>query len=91
VLDCGLFHAFDDDDPARFVDSLRAVIPAGGHYYMACFSDRQPGDWGPRRIARREITSFTDGWQIDAVDAATMQINVSTECVHAWRAAITRT
>ena len=66
VLDCGLFHSFDDDERARYVDSLRAVIPIGGHYHMLCFSDRQPGDWGPRRIRSEEIVaSFADGWRIE--------------------------
>jgi cyclopropane fatty-acyl-phospholipid synthase-like methyltransferase len=92
VLDCGLFHVFDEDDRSRFVDSLRAVIPTGGRYYMLCFSDQQPGDWGPRRIARNEITAgFTDGWQVDSIEPATIDINISTEGARAWRAAITRT
>src|ERR1700736_2806275 len=30
VLDCGLFHVFDDDDRAQFVASLRAAVPTGG-------------------------------------------------------------
>ena len=44
VLDCGLFHVFDDDDRARLVASLHAVVVPGGRYHMLCFSDRQPGD-----------------------------------------------
>ena len=47
VLDCGLFHVFEDEHRSVFVESLRAVLPPGGRYYMLCFSDRQPGDWGP--------------------------------------------
>ena len=47
VLDCGLFHVFDDDERERYVDSLAAVVSPGGRYHMLCFSDRQPGDWGP--------------------------------------------
>jgi hypothetical protein len=71
VLDCGLFHIFEDDDRPRFVDSLRAVIPAGGRYYMLCFSDLQPGDWGPRRVTKPEITAnFSHGWRIDAIEPA---------------------
>ena len=91
VLDCGLFHVFDDADRSRFVDSLRAVIPTGGQYHMLCFSDQQPGDWGPRRITHQEIAaSFSDGWQIDSVDPATIDLNTRTEGAHAWHAAITR-
>jgi ubiquinone/menaquinone biosynthesis C-methylase UbiE len=46
VLDCGLFHVFDDEDRVRCVQSLAAVVRTGGRYRMLCFSDRQPGDWG---------------------------------------------
>src|ERR1700716_2866190 len=69
VLDCGLFHVFDDDDRARFVESLRAVIPAGGRYHMLCFSEHQLGDWGPRRVTQDEIrASFADGWRVESIE-----------------------
>ncbi len=92
VLDSGLFHVFEDADRLRFVDSLRAVIPAGGRYHMLCFSDRQPGDWGPRRVTQDEIrASFGDGWQVDSIEAAKMDINIDPDGALAWRATITRT
>ena len=91
VLDCGLFHVFDDDDRARFVESLGAVMPAGARYHLLCFSDRQPGDWGPRRVSQNEIrTSFSDGWQVDAIEAATIDITIDPNGAQAWRAAVTR-
>ena len=92
VLDCGLFHVFDDPDRPRFVDSLRSAIPSGGRYFMLCFSDRQPGDWGPRRVTEREIReSFADGWEIDAIEAATIDITIDPSGALAWRVAMTRT
>ena len=45
VLDCGLFHVFDDRDRARFVRSLFSAVVPGGRYCMLCFSDEEPGDW----------------------------------------------
>jgi hypothetical protein len=51
VLDCGLFHVFDDEDRRSFVDNLAAVIRPGGRYFMLCFSELQPGDSAPRRVA----------------------------------------
>src|SRR5207248_2837861 len=50
VLDCGLFHIFTGDDRAVYVEGLRSVLPPGGRYFMLCFSDQQPGDWGPHRV-----------------------------------------
>jgi len=92
VLDCGLFHVFDDDDRVRFVDSLRAVVPAGGRYHLLCFSDRQPGGCGPRRVTQDEIrASFAEGWRVDSIEAATIDVTIDPNGAHAWRAAITRT
>jgi SAM-dependent methyltransferase len=92
VLDSGLFHVFGDDDRARYVGSLRAVIPPGGRYFMLCFSDLEPPGYGPRRISQDEIrASFADGWQVDAIDAATLEVTINPAGVRAWRAAITRT
>jgi SAM-dependent methyltransferase len=91
VLDCGMFHIFDDDDRPRFVDSLRAAIPAGGRYFMLCFSDRQPGDWGPRRVTEGEIrASFADGWTVDAIEPTRIDITIDPDGAQAWLVALTR-
>jgi SAM-dependent methyltransferase len=47
LLDCELFHIFDDDDRVQYVDSLRAVLPPDGHIYMLCFSDVSGQAIGP--------------------------------------------
>jgi SAM-dependent methyltransferase len=91
VLDCGVFHIFEDDDRALFVDNLAAVIPAGGRYFMLCFSELQPGDWGPRRVTESEIrASFGDGWRIDTIEASRLVVTFLPDGVHAWRSAVTR-
>ena len=92
VLDCGLFHIFEDEERRRYVDSLRAVLSPGGRYHLLCFSDAQPGDWGPRRVTRPEIeASFSDGWRVDSIAAATLELTISDEGAQAWVAAVTRT
>ena len=91
VLDCGLFHTFGDDQRARFVAGLRAVVVPGGRYFMLCFSDKEPGDWGPRRISQDELHHcFADGWRIDVIEEAVLEITLSPEGAHAWMAAFTR-
>ena len=91
VLDCGLFHVLDDADRVRFVHSLAAVVPLGGRYHMLCFSDRQPGDGGPRRIAQGEIrTSFADGWDVDSIEPTMIDVTYDSSGALAWRARITR-
>lgn len=92
VLDCGLFHLFDDGDRARYVSSLQEVVAVGGRYCMLCFSDRQPGDWGPRRVSRAEIeASFTDGWRIESIEDSRIEITIDPEGALAWLAVIART
>jgi SAM-dependent methyltransferase len=92
VIDSGLFHVFTDQDRLRYVESLRRAIPAGGRYFMLCFSDRQPPGFGPRRVSRNEIESaFAEGWVVDAIDPVTMVVTINPDGVRAWRAAITRT
>jgi cyclopropane fatty-acyl-phospholipid synthase-like methyltransferase len=91
VLDCGLFHIFGDDQRARFVAGLRAVVVPGGRYFMLCFSDKEPGDWGPRRVSQDELRHcFADGWRIDAIEETVLEITLSPEGAHAWIAAFTR-
>ena len=93
VLDSGLFHVFDDADRARYVRSLAAVLEPGGTYYMMCFSDSQPGIWGPRRVRREEIEqAFADGWEIVGLTPDAFAINPvegATEAL-AWLAVIRR-
>jgi len=90
VLDSGLFHIFSDEDRARYVASLAAVMPEGGHYYLLCFSDQQPGTMGPRRVSQAEIQEAfgAPDWRVDAIDAVIMDTNF--EPIRGWRASITR-
>ena len=92
VLDCGLFHVFDDEQREPYVSSLRAAIPAGGRYLMLCFSDRQPGDWGPRRVTQDEIlTSFAEGWRVESIEPAVIDITIDPNGAQSWLSVITRT
>lgn len=92
VLDCGLFHCFADDDRPGLVASLSAVVPDGGRFFMMCFSDREPGRWGPRRVTQAEIeASFAVGWRIDRLERAAMAVAFEPGTAAAWFAAMTRT
>lgn len=93
VVDCGLFHIFDDDDRAAFVAGLRSVLVAGGRYFMMCFSDCQPGEWGRvHAVTTDEVNAaFADGWRIDSIEPATIDITTDPYGVAAWLVAVTRT
>ncbi|MGZ4491234.1 MAG: class I SAM-dependent methyltransferase [Nocardioidaceae bacterium] len=91
VLDCGLFHVFEDQDRPKFVDALRASTPVGARYYLLCFSDLEPGDWGPRRIRQHEIrASFGDGWRVEEIEAAKLETTIEPGSARAWLASIVR-
>ncbi len=69
VLDSGLFHVFEDGDRARYVEQLSAVTVPGSHLALMCFSDEEPGDWGPHRVSRDDLrTAFADGWRVDSIE-----------------------
>ncbi len=92
VLDCGLFHVFDDEQRPRYVASLHEVLVSGGHAFVLCFSDRQPGDWGPRRVREDELrTSFSEGWRVDSIEETRLEITIDPDGARAWLARITRT
>ena len=70
VIDSGLFHVFDDENRASYVASLASVLRSGGSCYLMCFSDLQPGTFGPRRVRKDEIISaFSDGWSVTGIEA----------------------
>ena len=94
VLDSGVFHVFSDEDRVRYVASLAAALRPGGYCYLMCFSDRQPGDAGPRRVSQDELrAAFGDGWAVTGIEAETFEVNRSVfdfTSAQAWLAVIER-
>ncbi|HEU4572008.1 MAG TPA: class I SAM-dependent methyltransferase [Candidatus Limnocylindrales bacterium] len=91
VLDCGLFHTFDDPERARYVASLASVVRVGGLLQLLCFSDREPWGGGPRRVTEAEIRdAFADGWRIRAIEPARFATRLHDDGAHAWHATIER-
>jgi cyclopropane fatty-acyl-phospholipid synthase-like methyltransferase len=95
IIDSGLFHVFADEDRPRYVASLAAVLRPGGSCYLMCFSDRQPGEYGPRRVTKDELrAAFADGWTVASIEPDTFDINpgpLPVTIVQAWLATIHRT
>jgi SAM-dependent methyltransferase len=91
VLDCGLFHVLEDGERQRYVASLAEVVPPGGRYHLLCFSDRQPGDWGPRRVTQAEIrVAFSVGWKIESFESSVIDLTWGPTGALAWRVTIIR-
>ncbi len=90
VIDCGLFHVFSDEERPIFAASLSSALYPGGKYFMLCFSEHEPGSWGPRRVNQAEIRStFGKGWKIDYIREAVFETTIGTESVKAWLSSIT--
>ena len=91
ATDSGLFHTLTDEDRGVFVDNLAAVLHPGGHYFMLCFSDLEPGGYGPRRITELEIRdSFRDGWSVNYIRPAVFESRTREKGPHAWFSSISK-
>jgi len=92
AIDCGLFHVFSDRERVSFAKSLWGVLNPGGSYFMLCFSDREPSDWGgPRRVTKEEIRrTFSSDWRVDWIRPARFESQYHDEGGHAWLSSITR-
>jgi hypothetical protein len=76
VIDCGLFHVLSDEDRRLYVEGLAHVTEDGGRVFLMCFSDEEPGDTGPRRIAQGDLReAFAVGWTIESITATHFETN----------------
>jgi cyclopropane fatty-acyl-phospholipid synthase-like methyltransferase len=92
TTDSGLFHTLADEDRPLFVKNLAAILSPTGTYFMLCFSEREPGGYGPRRISEQEIReTFSDGWSIRYIRPAIFESNTRAQGPLAWLSSITRT
>ena len=93
ITDCGLFHTFSDEERAIFTKSLHSALKPGGTYFMLCFSDKEPAEWGgPRRVSEKEIRdTFRQGWEIDWIREAKFESAFHDQGGQAWLASITAT
>jgi SAM-dependent methyltransferase len=91
ILDCGLFHVFDDEDRAPFVTSLANATMPGSRYFMLCFSEHEPPGWGPHRVTQDEIRrAFAQEWNVESIDPAEIDVTLRDEPVRSWLASIVR-
>ena len=92
IIDSGLFHTFDDRERVRFATSLASVLALRGRYCVLCFSEREKGDGGPRRVTQAELRVAFDRppFRIVSVEAAEMATNLDGVGRQAWLARVER-
>jgi len=92
ATDCGVYHQFSDDLRATYSESVRAALRPGGRFFVFCFRDDEPKEWGgPRRIAEAELrSSFSEGWACVGVDPARFETILPGVEGRAWLARFDR-
>ena len=91
VIDSGLFHALNDEERPQFVTSVASVLHHSGTYFMLCFSDLEPGSYGPRRVTQRDVrNAFGGTWHINYIRPAQMESRRKVDGIHAWLSSISK-
>lgn len=63
VLDSGLFHAFEAEKHAAYVEQVTRVVPSGGLVALVGFGPGAPDDFGPVPLSPAAVReAFADGW-----------------------------
>ncbi|MRG92169.1 class I SAM-dependent methyltransferase [Polyangium spumosum] len=93
VLDSGLLHVFGSEMRARYVESLAHVVRPGSMYHALVWSDREPGNEGPRRLAEADLRkAFAAGWKVHELRPARYEHMLGGKgYAEAWLVSIERT
>jgi 2-polyprenyl-3-methyl-5-hydroxy-6-metoxy-1,4-benzoquinol methylase len=92
VLDCGLFHTFDDDERPHYVASLASVMQRGGTLYVLCFSDRGTA-YVPHPVPEdvlRDAFGSSAGWTVVSLEPDRIETRFHPDGAPAWFAQIQR-
>ncbi len=68
VNDRGCFHVFAPEYRKWFADEIHRVMERGGIYLLRCFSEKEPGGWGPYRISKQEIVRTFSNFKISSIE-----------------------
>ncbi len=58
IMDRGVFHVLPPDKRSAYVDTVRRILRPKGWLLLKCFSDKEPGTFGPYRIAAKELRGY---------------------------------
>jgi ubiquinone/menaquinone biosynthesis C-methylase UbiE len=85
IIDSGLFHVMTDEERSLFAQQLYRVLKPVGKYFMLCFSDKEPGDYGPRRISKAEIElTFKSLFNIIYIKDSTFDTGIGPSSIKAY-------
>ena len=55
IMDRGVFHVLPPETRPVYVGAVRRILRPKGWLLLKCFSNKQPGTFGPYRIAAKEL------------------------------------
>ena len=92
VTDSGLFHTFYNNERPIYAREIARTLRAGGKYFMMCFSDKEPTDWGgPRRVTKSEIKeTFSPPFNINYIREALFATRIHANGGRAYLTSATR-
>lgn len=61
IVDRGVFHVLPKGKRPIYVKTVHRLLRPNGWLFLKCFSDKEPGTWGPYRIAERELLGYFRG------------------------------
>ena len=61
IVDRGVFHVMPKSKRPVYVKTVHRVLRPNGWLFLKCFSDKEPGTWGPFRIAEPELLGYFRG------------------------------
>jgi cyclopropane fatty-acyl-phospholipid synthase-like methyltransferase len=77
IMDRGVFHVLPKEKRPVYVETVHRVLRANGWLFLKCFSDKEPGTWGPHRIAEGELLGYFRGpFEVLSVVETVFQGNV---------------
>ena len=78
VIDSGVFHIFDDKSRRVYIDQIAKVLRPDGGYFMLCFSEKEPTDWGgPRRVSKEEIEEvLAPNFEVNFIHETILESNI---------------
>lgn len=91
IIDSGLFHTLTNKERPGFAKKIHYVLRNGGNYFMLCFSDKELGRIGPRRISKNEIIQiFSPLFRINYIHETIFESRIHTNGAKAYITSVTK-
>ena len=91
VLDCALFHTFEDEERPAYVRGLEAILVPGGRLHILSFSELETREPGPRRLTKESLVeAFGRGWRLEEAVRCRYWDRVRPDGAHAWQVTFRR-